>query len=141
MILLDTDHISILRYPENRRHAPLVERMESALDADFVTSIVTFEEQMRAWMAALRRAKRVPDEPEVYKRLGELVAFFGMWRLLPFDLEAATQFQRLRADKVRIGTMDLKIASIALANDALLLSSNLRDFEQVPGLQVEDWVY
>lgn len=39
----------------------------------------------------------------------------------------------------RIGTMDLKIAAIALANDATLLSRNLRDFGKVPGLRVEDW--
>ena len=37
-------------------------------------------------------------------------------------------------------TQDLKIASLALANDALLLSANLRDFEQVSGLSVESWL-
>ena len=36
--------------------------------------------------------------------------------------------------------MDLKIAAIALVNDALLLSGNLRDFRQVPGLRVENWL-
>lgn len=36
--------------------------------------------------------------------------------------------------------MDLKIVAIALVQDALLLSSNLRDFRQVPGLRVEDWL-
>jgi tRNA(fMet)-specific endonuclease VapC len=36
--------------------------------------------------------------------------------------------------------MDLKIASIALVQDALLLSANLRDFQQVPELRVEDWL-
>jgi tRNA(fMet)-specific endonuclease VapC len=35
--------------------------------------------------------------------------------------------------------MDLKIASIATANDALLLSRNLNDFVQIPNLKVEDW--
>jgi tRNA(fMet)-specific endonuclease VapC len=39
-----------------------------------------------------------------------------------------------------IGTMDLKIASIALAHSATLLSANLRDFRQVPNLSVEDWL-
>jgi tRNA(fMet)-specific endonuclease VapC len=35
--------------------------------------------------------------------------------------------------------MDLKIASIAIANDAVLVSRNLSDFEQVPDLSVQDW--
>ncbi len=41
--------------------------------------------------------------------------------------------------KLRIGTMDLRIAAIAIAQDALLLSKNLTDFRTVPGLSVEDW--
>ncbi len=35
--------------------------------------------------------------------------------------------------------MDLKIASIAMANEAILVSRNLKDFEQVPDLTVKDW--
>ncbi|MCH8923806.1 MAG: type II toxin-antitoxin system VapC family toxin [Planctomycetes bacterium] len=46
----------------------------------------------------------------------------------------------LRKQRVRIGTMDLKIASIALANNATLLSANTRDFVQVPSLQLENWL-
>jgi tRNA(fMet)-specific endonuclease VapC len=36
--------------------------------------------------------------------------------------------------------MDLKIASIALANGATLLTRNTRDFQKVPGLQIENWL-
>jgi tRNA(fMet)-specific endonuclease VapC len=35
--------------------------------------------------------------------------------------------------------MDLRIGAIALANDALLISRNLRDFMRIPNLHVEDW--
>jgi predicted nucleic acid-binding protein len=34
----------------------------------------------------------------------------------------------------------LKIAAIAMAESALLLSANLRDFQKVPGLRVENWL-
>jgi tRNA(fMet)-specific endonuclease VapC len=59
--------------------------------------------------------------------------------VLAFDEAAAAVFQRLRRTRLRIGTMDLKIAAIVLSRDATLLSRNLADFRQVPGLRVEDW--
>lgn len=59
--------------------------------------------------------------------------------VLDFDEKAANEFQHLRSLKIRVGTMDLKIASIAIVNNATLLSRNLRDFEQIPNLKVEDW--
>jgi len=36
--------------------------------------------------------------------------------------------------------MDLKIAAICIAHDATLLTRNVRDFEAIPGLRVENWV-
>jgi tRNA(fMet)-specific endonuclease VapC len=69
-----------------------------------------------------------------------LFRFFADWRILPFDNLAADMFRSLRAQSVRIGSMDLKIASIVLVHDATLLSNNLRDFKKVPGLRVEDWL-
>jgi tRNA(fMet)-specific endonuclease VapC len=36
--------------------------------------------------------------------------------------------------------MDLKVAAVALVANATLLSANLKDFQQVPGLRVEDWL-
>ncbi|MCE7983096.1 MAG: type II toxin-antitoxin system VapC family toxin [Caldilinea sp. CFX5] len=59
--------------------------------------------------------------------------------VLPFDEAAAAVFQQLTAAKLRIGTQDLLIASIALANEMSLLTRNLRDFQRVPGLILEDW--
>ena len=67
------------------------------------------------------------------------MTFFGEIKVLPFDKDAQNRFTDLRKNRVRIGTMDLRIASIALTTGSLLLSRNLRDFRQVPGLTVEDW--
>jgi tRNA(fMet)-specific endonuclease VapC len=66
--------------------------------------------------------------------------FFAQCRIERFDERAADIFGDLRQQRIRIGTQDLKIASICLANDALLLSRNLVDFQQVPNLRVESWV-
>ena len=60
--------------------------------------------------------------------------------ILPFDDDAARVFHRLKDQGVRIGTMDLKIASICIARDMTLLSRNLVDFEKVPGRRVENWL-
>ena len=59
--------------------------------------------------------------------------------IVGFDGKAANTFVQLKSQKIRIGTMDLKIAAITIANGAILISRNLRDFAQVPNLTVEDW--
>ena len=75
-----------------------------------------------------------------YRELANLFEFFAKFTILPFDDAAAAHFDRLRPSLRRLGTMDLKIASTALASGVLLLTANRRDFEQVPGLRVENWL-
>ncbi|MBI1902560.1 MAG: type II toxin-antitoxin system VapC family toxin [Planctomycetia bacterium] len=143
MILLDTDHLSVITDLRHRQRSNLLEKLRSAGDSIFVP-IVSVEEQLRGWLAQIHRAKDVYHEVLPYTRLLELIRFLRKWEITPWDAAAAEAFMRLRALRIRIGTNDLKIASIALANDATLLSAllsaNLRDFEQVPGLRVEGWL-
>jgi tRNA(fMet)-specific endonuclease VapC len=141
MIILDTDHVTVLRYPENSNYSTLASRMSQSPDSFFVTTAVSIEEQMRGWLAAIHRARKVHGQILYYIRLTGLIEFFARWTLLPFDEPAADRFESLRSQGLRIGTMDLKIACIALETDALLLSANLRDFQQVPELRVEDWLH
>ena len=63
-------------------------------------------------------------------------------KLLSIDNEVASEFDRLRLNKKlkKIGRADLLIAAISLANRSILVSRNLKDFRQVPGLQVENWM-
>jgi len=59
--------------------------------------------------------------------------------VLAFDDAVSAVFDRLVAQRVRIATMDLRIASIALSQGLTLLTRNKQDFAKVPGLAIEDW--
>jgi tRNA(fMet)-specific endonuclease VapC len=139
MILVDTDHLSVLTEPREVRRGRLLDRIDAADDI-VLLPVVSVEEQLRGWLAQVRRERDVHRQIVPYLRLVKLFEFLRGWQILPWTEPAADTFSRLRSLRVRIGTQDLKIASIALVNDALLLSANLRDFEQVPGLRVEDWL-
>jgi len=93
---------------------------------------------MRGWLTVLAQARDIHQEVAAYRRLHALLTFFGDMTVLDFDTTAADLFLQLRRARVRIGSMDLKIAAIALSHGAMLLSRNLTDFQQVPGLHVED---
>jgi tRNA(fMet)-specific endonuclease VapC len=115
--------------------------MDASPDQHFATTVITFEEHMRGWLASIRRSRVVAGQVRPYDQLISLVRFFQAWEILRFDENAADRFRSLRQKRIRIGTLDLKIASIALEQDALLLSANAKDFNQVPGLRVEDWLH
>ena len=138
MILLDTDHISPLQIASRRRDA-LVARMALA-DETFGVTIVSIEEQMRGWLATIAKERQVARQVKPYFELGRLFTFFQAFSIQPFDDAAAAKFVELRKSGVRIGTMDLKIASIAVTNNSLLLTANRSDFEKVPGLRFENWL-
>ena len=140
MIILDTDHIVTLKYSKDERFARLAQRMADSEDQDFVTTAITLEEQMRGWLAQIRRIKEPEKQVPAYSELTGLVDFFSYWTVLTFDNAAAESFTGFRKQKIRTGTMDLKIASIAVTQKCLLLTANTRDFEMVPGIQIEDWV-
>jgi tRNA(fMet)-specific endonuclease VapC len=59
--------------------------------------------------------------------------------VLPFEDDAEDQFVAIRKQKIRVATIDLRIAAIAIVTGSTLLTRNLRDFRRVPGLLVEDW--
>ena len=140
MILLDTDHLSVLMDEQQAQYAGLAMRLVASSDQDFWTSVVSLEEHFRGWTAEIARRKKPIDQVSPYERLERLVEFYAGWRILSFDAKAANTFTHLKRQHRRIGTQDLKIAAIALANDALLLTANSVDFERIAGLRLEDWL-
>ena len=94
---------------------------------------------MRGWLSLIARTRNTPQEVDAYRRLDSLLTVFRAIPLLSYDGPAADQFAALRAQRVRVSSMDLRIAAIALSKDALLLSRNNKDFGRIPSLKVEDW--
>ena len=140
MILLDSDHLSALRYRTGGRALQLASRLALAPGTPIGTTIANVEESMRGWMASIAKEREVRRQITAYRELAELFGFFSGYHIALFDEPAADRFSELKAMKVRIGTMDLKTAAIALAHGALLLTANKRDFEKVPGLRFENWM-
>ncbi len=138
MIVLDTDVLSIVQRADGPAYDRLAQRLDAA-DDEVAVSIVSFEEQMRGWLAYVARSKTLNQQIEGYAKLHALLDDFTSRPVLDFDQDDAAEFERLIRLKLRLGTMDLRIAAITLANNALLLSKNLTDFRKVPGLRVEDW--
>ena len=138
MVILDTDMLSLLEQANSSALA-LQMRLDQIDDAEIVTSVITYEEQMRGWLAYSAQANTIEKMLIAYEKIQTHLQTFRDLIVLPFDKEAATQFELLRQARVRIGSMDLKIAAVCLANNATLLTRNSKDFGQVPGLKFEDW--
>ena len=76
MILLDTDHVNTLKYPEHPRFASLITQLNTADDQDIATTVITVEEQMRGWLAWINRSDDVSRQVPAYQELLRLFVFF-----------------------------------------------------------------
>jgi tRNA(fMet)-specific endonuclease VapC len=139
MILLDSDHLTVFSYRDHPRAEALNNRLQAAREPVGLT-VISVEEQMRGWLAEIKKHHAVSQQISANDRLIKMVQFFQEWTIIRLDEAASEEYTLLKKSKVRIGTQDLKIAAITLTQHALLLSANLRDFQKVPGLRVENWL-
>lgn len=102
-------------------------------------SMPSFEEHVKGWLAVGKRAKIPEEYASVSQRLYKVLQYYAGRDVIPFDLRASAIFRGIKSLKPRTDTMDLRIAAIALANNATLVTRNLRDFVGIPSLRVEDW--
>lgn len=131
MYLLDTDVCIYLL----RGQAPrVVERLRQLpLDGIGTTAITVAELRF----GALRSAKPRDNSLRVAQFVAPLTR-------VPFDDLAAIQFARLKRDLSAvgqlIGPMDMLIAATTLAAGATLVTNNVREFQRVRSLRVENWL-
>jgi tRNA(fMet)-specific endonuclease VapC len=132
--ILDSDHVTL----HQRRHLVVLQRLAGVSSARVFVSIVTVEEQLRGWLALIRRASPPERLSAAYTSLHRVVAYFAQVNILDYSEAAANHFAALRAQRIRIGTQDLRIAAMTLAVSGILVTRNRIDFQQVPGLLLED---
>jgi tRNA(fMet)-specific endonuclease VapC len=137
--LFDTDHISIRQRKAGSGYSNIVAHAAPYQAEDFAYSIVSFGEQTRGANAYVKAARQPSELVWRYRLLETVLNDYAVMTVLPFDAAAAATFSRLAAARLRVGAMDLRIASIALSRGLTLLTRNTRDFARVPGLATEDW--
>ena len=135
LYILDTDTLSLHEYG----HAVVRPHIGAHAPSELATTVITVEEQLSGWYTMLRRSKRRDQRAYLYQRLADQVNFLAPWKILPFPESAILRSERLIALKLNIRKMDLCIAAITLENAGILVTRNVRDFQRVPGLVIEDW--
>jgi len=86
----------------------------------------------------------VEKSNQVEKNLEALKGFLTPFQIVSFDFASAEIFGKVRSGLERkgniIGPYDLQIASVAMANDFVLVTNNTKEFKRVAGLNIENWV-
>jgi len=136
MIVLDTDTLTMYL----RGHPLVVQRHRDAED-EVVISIISRIETLQGRFATLLKAADGAELQRGQDRLDQAEHDLRAFRVLPITTAVATEFDRLRQHKKlkKIGRGDLLITAVTMANRAVLVSRNLKDFSQVSDLLVENW--
>ncbi|MCD9187926.1 MAG: type II toxin-antitoxin system VapC family toxin [Pyrinomonadaceae bacterium] len=139
MIILDTDCLSLLERKGSAESYRLSAKLSEFSPEEIAVTIITFEEQMRGWMAFIAKANSIEKQISAYRKLEKFLETYKFIPIVQFDEKDGEIFQDLKSRKIKVGTMDLKIASIAISHNALLISRNLSDYDRIPNLRVQDW--
>ena len=130
-VMLDTN---ICIYLIKNRPVHLRSRFQQYNIGDVSISSITLSELM---VGVERNANR----PQALHALQLLLQSLSV---VDFDAQAAYIYARIRVDLEKrglaIGPLDMLIAAHALSLGLVLVTHNTREFQRVPGLQIEDWV-
>ncbi|BAZ08932.1 hypothetical protein NIES4071_07380 [Calothrix sp. NIES-4071] len=136
--IMDTDHLSLYERAHPKVCARVTRTRQHSSDMLF-TTVVSLEEQYAGRIAQIRKATTPQALVGAYDKLKEIFVLFSDLDILEYDFKADEYFREFRKAGIRIGTLDLRIAAITLAHGGILLSRNMKDFEKVPGLTIQDW--
>jgi tRNA(fMet)-specific endonuclease VapC len=136
--ILDTDHASLFLAGNKSIIAQVAKHSN-----DVAITVITVQELFNGWTGRLNNPKLANNLTHLYKKLWETTEFFKAITIFNFDKDAENHCQILQQSsnalaKKRI-EKDLRIASIALAKNATIVTRNLKDFSQIPNLKIENW--
>jgi tRNA(fMet)-specific endonuclease VapC len=133
--VLDTDILTLLR----RNHPAVVQHMTAQHFTEVAITVITVEEQLSGWYSQVRRAKKKAQLAQAYEYLANTAMYLGRLKVLTLTESALDCIDQWRQPKLKVGTQDLRIAAITMENNAILVTRNTQDYQQVPGLTIEDW--
>ena len=137
--ILDTDRISLFL----AGNESVITQMGKHSN-DVAITIITVQELFNGWNGKINDPKQADRLSFLYSKLWKTTNFFKAITILNFDSNAENCYLNLRQTykplaKKRVAK-DLRIASIALTQNAIVVTRNEKDFSQIPGLTIENWV-
>ncbi|NEQ67340.1 MAG: type II toxin-antitoxin system VapC family toxin [Symploca sp. SIO2D2] len=136
--ILDTDHTSLF-FAGNPSVIPhIAEHYDN-----IAITIITVQEIFNGWNGRLNDPRQANNLNSLYTKLWKTTEFFKIMTILNFDSDAENCYNELRRNRNLARKRlekDLRIASIALVQNAIVVTRNYKDFSQVPNLQLENWV-
>ena len=128
--MLDTN---IIAYIRNQRPETVLRHFAQYKPEDLCISAIT--------MAELEYGISKSTRPEQNRQA--LMVLLSRISIVPFDENAAREYGRIRDDLTKKGTLiganDLLIAAHACAMGVTLITNNVREFERVENLKIENW--
>jgi len=133
--ILDSDHLSL----HQRGHETLKNHLLKVSPEQIAITVISVEELIRGRFLQIHRANKPNERIKAYYWLSKTFNFLKDFKIIEYDSQAEFHFQTLLTQKLRVGTQDLKIAAIALSQNAIVVTHNRRDFGRIPSLKIEDW--
>ncbi len=135
LYILDTDHLTLHQHG----HEPLKNRLSEISPDRIAITVISAEELIRGRLAQIHRATTPEKRVQAYHWFHRTLIWLNNFKIMEYDLQAEKYFRTFQKEKIRTGSHDLKIAAIAVSRNATVVTRNIRDFERIPALQIEDW--
>ena len=131
MYMLDTDTCI---YIIKRKPKKVIEKLKKINNANLCISSITYSELLYG----------AEKSANIAKNLLALTIFLSNVEILPYDENASVDYGLIRAELEKkgkpIGPLDMLIAAHAKSLKTTIVTNNVKEFERVSGLKIENWV-